>query len=168
MLKYLYNNVVFQEIPDEVSLAVSISGCGIHCKGCHSPELWKDVGKPLTWGSLNALMNINKGITCLLLMGGEHDLDTLTDLFYHAHRYIRTAWYSGLKEVPANHLALYDYLDYIKLGPYIQDLGGLDSPATNQKLYRIHFLKECDEKENRLHGLEDITYKFWRNDKKNE
>jgi len=137
MLKYLYNNVVFQEIPEEVSLAISISGCKIHCEGCHSPELWEDKGKPLTWGSLNALMNINKGVTCLLLMGGEHDLDALTDLFYHAHRYIKTAWYCGLKEVPKRHIGIYQYLDYIKTGPYIKELGGLDNPKTNQHLFLI-------------------------------
>lgn len=135
MLKYLYNKIIFQEVPDEVTLGISISGCKIHCPGCHSQELWEDVGKPLTWSTLNPLIHINKGITCVLLLGGEHDLDALTDMFYHAHRYVKTAWYCGLKEIPNDHIGILDYLDYYKVGPYVKELGGLDSPTTNQRLY---------------------------------
>ena len=28
-------------------------------------------------------------------------------------------------------------LDYLKLGPYDERLGGLDSPTTNQRFYRV-------------------------------
>ena len=61
---------------------------------------------------------------------------------------IKTAWYTGLSEIPNINL---DYFDYIKIGAYIKDLGGLKSPTTNQRLYKIE-----DKK------LEDITYKFWK------
>lgn len=156
MLKYLYHKEIFREMPDEISLGISISGCKIHCKGCHSPELWEDVGKPLTWSSLNALINIHKGITCLVLLGGEHDIDALTELFYRAQKYIKTAWYCGLKEIPKNKIGILQFLDYIKLGPYIQELGGLDNPNTNQRFYRINYKGEND------YDLEDITNKFWK------
>ena len=36
MLKYVNTGIVFQEIPDEVTLAVNISGCPCRCHGCHS------------------------------------------------------------------------------------------------------------------------------------
>ena len=36
MLKYVNTGVVFQEIPDEVTLAINISNCPCHCPGCHS------------------------------------------------------------------------------------------------------------------------------------
>lgn len=137
MLKYLYCKEIFKEIPSEISLGISISGCTIRCKGCHSRELWEDKGKSLTWESLNALINIHQGITCICLFGGEHDIDALTELFYHARRYVKTAWYCGLDMVPKDKLGIYQYLDYIKLGHYDMELGGLDSPTTNQRLYMI-------------------------------
>ena len=48
MLKYLYTKEIFLEVPSEISLGVSITGCTIHCYGCHSRELWEDKGNPLT------------------------------------------------------------------------------------------------------------------------
>lgn len=137
MLKYLYCKEIFKEIPSEISLGISISGCQVHCKGCHSRELWEDKGKPLTWESLNALINIHQGITCICLFGGEHDIDALTELFYHARRYVKTAWYCGLDVLPKGHQGIVQYLDYLKLGHYDMELGGLDSPTTNQRLYMI-------------------------------
>ena len=96
MLKYLYVKELFSEIPQEISLGISITGCKIHCKGCHSKELWNDIGRPLTVEGLNEILDKHDGVTCLLLLGGEHDISTLTELFYHAHKRVKTAWYSGL------------------------------------------------------------------------
>lgn len=45
MLKYVDARVVFQEIPDEITLAINISNCPCHCKGCHSQYLAEDIGK---------------------------------------------------------------------------------------------------------------------------
>ena len=39
MLKYVNTAVVFQEIPDEVTLAINISGCPCRCPGCHSHNI---------------------------------------------------------------------------------------------------------------------------------
>jgi len=36
-------------------------------------------------------------------------------------------------------------LDYIKLGPYVEEKGGLDNPNTNQRFYRITAGKLTDE-----------------------
>lgn len=156
MLKYLYCKEVFREVPDEISLGISISGCKIHCNGCHSPELWEDNGTPLTEKEVDTLIEGNKGITCLLLLGGEHDIKSLADLFrYVKDKYhIKTAWYSGLEKLPYSCEYITQYLDYIKLGPYIQKYGGLDSPVTNQKLYKLETLR---------HGRQywhPITYKL--------
>lgn len=137
MLKYLYTKEVFKEIPGEVTLGISLTGCQIRCKGCHSRELWEDKGTPLDWGTLNALINIHSGITCVCLFGGEHDIDALANLFYHAKRYIKTAWYCGLDMVPRDKLGIIEYLDYLKLGHYDMELGGLESPTTNQRLYKL-------------------------------
>lgn len=157
MLKYVYAKETFSEVPDEISLCVSISNCHIHCDGCHSKELWKDVGKPLTIDSLKKLLEAHKGITCLCLMGGEHDIDALAELFCYASKVIKTAWYCGLQELPKDKFGITQYLDYIKLGPYKKELGGLDNPNTNQRFY---FLEKCG---NNYTAWHDFTFKFLKN-----
>ena len=47
MLKYADYDIVFQEIPNEVTLAINISNCPNRCVGCHSPYLMEDVGEEL-------------------------------------------------------------------------------------------------------------------------
>ena len=45
MLKYVNTGIVFQEIPDEVTLAINISNCPCRCPGCHSRYLPKGVNQ---------------------------------------------------------------------------------------------------------------------------
>ena len=137
MLKYLYISELFREVPGEITLGISISGCTIRCKGCHSRELWEDKGTPLDVETLCGLLNQHQGITCLLLLGGEHDIDALTELFMYAHKRVKTAWYCGLDRLPKQHQGILQYLDWYKEGHFDIKLGGLDSPTTNQRLYHI-------------------------------
>ena len=48
MLKYTTYDIVFQEFPDEVTLAVNLSLCPNGCPGCHSSYLQGDLGEELT------------------------------------------------------------------------------------------------------------------------
>lgn len=89
MLKYLYYKEIFAEVPGEITLGISLTGCTIHCPDCHSKELWEDIGTPLTIEELDRFLDENKGITCLLLLGGEHDIDSLTELFQHSFETIK-------------------------------------------------------------------------------
>lgn len=162
MLKYLYVREVFSEIPSEISLGISISGCTIRCKGCHSRELWEDKGTPLTPQCLDNLLKEHQGITCLLLMGGEHDIDALTELFMYAHKRVKTAWYCGLDVLPKGHQGIVQYLDFIKLGHFDIELGGLDSPTTNQHLYQIEHQGDGN------YWRADITSLFWKGNEKTE
>lgn len=139
-VKYVSYDIVFREIPDEVTLAINLSGCPIHCKGCHSPHLWQDIGDPLTTDRMAVLLDEYRGlITCVCLMGGDAEPQSVQQLLQFARRHadgIRTAWYSGRNEAPAG----FDLsaLDYLKLGPYMEQYGPLDKPTTNQRLLRIH------------------------------
>lgn len=77
-------------------------------------------------------------ITCFCFMGGDADpveIQRLSAWIKANYPGIKTAWYSGREVLPEG----FDIrvLDYIKLGPYKAELGGLKSPATNQALYRI-------------------------------
>ena len=153
-MKYLYDTITFQEVPDEVSLCIAITGCKVRCFGCHSRELWEDKGIPLTIDELQNLLDKHKGITCLCLFGGEADIDALTELFQYAYKKVKTAWYCGLDIIPKDKLGIIQYLDFLKLGHYDHDLGGLSSPTTNQKFYHIEHLANGEYKK------EDLTYKF--------
>ena len=72
MLRYVDYDIVFQEIPDEVTLAINLSNCPNRCKGCHSPHLLENVGESLTEESLGHLLQkYGKAVTCVCFMGGD-------------------------------------------------------------------------------------------------
>ena len=47
-MKYLNTEIGFIEFPNEISLLINITNCPFHCEGCHSPELWENIGIELT------------------------------------------------------------------------------------------------------------------------
>lgn len=139
MLKYVSFDIVFQEIPGEVTLAINISGCQNHCKGCHSPWLWEDKGETLSNLSLELLLErYGFSATCVCFMGGDSspkEIERLAEFVKQKNSSLKTAWYSGQEHLP-NNFSL-EHLDFIKLGQYIDELGGLTSPNTNQRFYAI-------------------------------
>ena len=156
MLKFVGYYVVFREIPDEISLAINISNCPYHCNKCHSAILQQDVGELLTFNELDGMIRENPGITCVLFMGGDSDFKEINILAQQIknHYKLKIGIYSGgmFKHVISN-LEL-TYFDYVKVGPYIESLGGLDKETTNQRLYKVkHILG--------LNKLVNITKRFW-------
>lgn len=151
MIKYVpeLTSVVFEEIPDKVSLAVEISNCLGVCEGCHSPFLRKDIGQQLTEECVKSLIDNNFGVDCFLFLGEGNDPAALLSLARYIKRNfsISLALYSGREEVEQE---LWSLFDYIKTGAYIPHLGPLSSPTTNQRLYRISAGERVD-----------ITEKFW-------
>jgi len=154
MLKYVNADIVFQEIPDEVTLAVNISNCPCHCPGCHSSYLWQDIGTPLTSEVLDEFMShYGSDITCLCFMGGDaspKEVESLARYMHTHHGEKRVAWYSGRIRIPEQ--VDTSAFDYIKVGPYIKHLGCLKDRTTNQRLYKHVANGE----------LQDITSYFWR------
>jgi anaerobic ribonucleoside-triphosphate reductase activating protein len=150
MIKYVpeMTSVVMEEIPDRVSLAVDISNCRGNCIGCHSPFLKKDIGQELTPEVIDRLVADNFGVNCFLFLGEGRDPEALLDLASHVRsKGLLAAVYSGREEVEE---IFWDYFDYIKLGPYRPECGPLNSPTTNQRLYR-----RTEEGK-----WEDITYRL--------
>lgn len=140
MLRYHNYDIVFQEIPGEVTLAINLSNCPNRCKGCHSPYLMEDIGETLDEEALDVLLEkYGKAITCVCFMGGDIAPREVAALSGYLHArsngQIKTGWYSGRQQLPEG--CSYRHFDYIKLGPYIERLGGLNSPTTNQRFYRI-------------------------------
>lgn len=138
MLKYVNTAITFAEFPDEISLLINISNCPCHCEGCHSAYLAEDIGEPLDYIALTKIIiDSNKGITCVGLMGGDSDPEWIDKLaeFIKTSSELKVGWYSGRNYLPSE--IDIKFFDYIKLGPYIKEYGGLQSPSTNQHLYQI-------------------------------
>lgn len=157
MLKYVDTKVVFAEIPDEITLAINISGCPCNCKGCHSSYLAKDIGEPLDLQHLTNLIDSNKGISCVCIMGGDANPSEVDDIAQDIKEYypeLKVGWYSGRQELSKN-IELGNF-DFIKLGPYIEEFGPLNSKTTNQRFYKV-----SDGE------LVDITSKFWKHETEN-
>lgn len=163
MIKYVDTKVVFQEIPDETTLAINISNCPCHCKGCHSSYLAEDIGTPLDEDSLVELLLNNKGITCIAFMGGDSDpeyINWLASIMRDMNDSepgnwadVKIAWYSGRQEL-SPYIDLRNF-DYIKLGPYIEEKGPLSSRTTNQVMLQID--NSCGRS-----IVKDITSRFWK------
>lgn len=136
MLKYVEAKVVFSEIPEEITLAISISNCPNRCIGCHSKELWTDIGKELNTKEIRSLIESNKGITCVCFLGGDSEPRTVESLAHYIKEHyspLKTAWYSGKDFLRVS----LEEFDYVKVGSFNKELGPLSSPTTNQKLYKI-------------------------------
>lgn len=150
MLKYYNYDIVFQEIPDEVTLAVNITHCPHRCVGCHSPHLRENIGDVLNEQTLDSLLDkYGRQITCVCFMGGDRLPKEVEALAKHLrqHTRLKVAWYSGNATLPHNAKAF----DYVKIGGYKPEFGGLRSRTTNQRLYKLTAGKQ-----------EDITARFWK------
>ena len=159
MLKYLNGTIVMQEVPDEISLAIVISGCIHKCPDCHSKYSWADEGQPLLQNLPIILKQYGKYISCLCLMGGDQDQKELREVCDIAHKAgLKTCLYSGYDEMSQINLRLLDMLDYIKLGHFDKTKGPLNKPTTNQKMYKKDYSPFGD-----MEDWIDITYKFWPN-----
>lgn len=167
MLKYVDAKIVFAEVPNEITLAISISGCPCHCKGCHSAYLAGDIGILLDEQSLELLIKGNKGITCVAFMGGDSKPELVNNLAAYIKKYhnnLKVAWYSGRQKL-SDEINLWNF-DYIKLGPYKEECGPLNKGTTNQRFYEVVTVPP-EETETNLEErwLCDITDKFWKHDK---
>ena len=154
-IKYYTKQVCFQEIPNEISFTYFISGCPNRCPDCHSKHLWEDTGTYVAETLVQDLRTKGLLCTCVLFMGGddpEHleSLKLCLDICKKAG--YKVALYTGV-ELDKVDKELLTLLDFIKVGPYIKEYGGLASPTTNQRLYKLNKFGEI---------IEDLTPLFRR------
>lgn len=138
-MRYSGLQIVFQEIPNEISLAIHFTGCPLKCKGCHSTDLWNsDSGIDIDALKFDQIVTqYSKYISCVIFMGGEWQLASLMEMIQVTKTHNKKiALYTGLQldEIPK---VLISNLDYLKYGPYIPELGGLSSKTTNQRLINL-------------------------------
>ncbi|MBO4578174.1 MAG: 4Fe-4S cluster-binding domain-containing protein [Paludibacteraceae bacterium] len=150
-------DIVFQEVPNETTLALNISDCPHHCPGCHSSYLWQPVGETLTTTWLQALLDRYPYLTCVSIQGGDRDYHEVERVAsWIKQKGLKSCWYTGFKQIPED-LQL-KHFDFIKVGPYIEALGGLRARTTNQRFYRVEHIPAGYDTRYELHDLTDL---FW-------
>lgn len=154
-MRYTNLQTVLQEVPGEISLALTISGCPLACRGCHSADSWRaTLGQPLDSAHFRRLLARYQGLlSCVCFLGGEWQPQQLRALLQIAkQQQLKTCLYTGLTldEVPAELLL---ELDFIKTGRWQAERGGLDRPSTNQRFYRL----------SKQPFAEDLTHLFTKN-----
>ena len=162
MVRYHNFDVVFAEIPGETTLALNITGCPNRCPGCHSPHLQADEGRVLDEAELLGLLaRYGRSVTCVAFMGGDagpHKIARLAGTVRKTCPELRTAWYSGREELPEGFEAA--AFDYVKLGGWVEALGPLTAPTTNQRLYRIGPDGTMEDITKLFHGLRFVCIYF--------
>lgn len=136
-MNYLTKQIVFREIPNEISLSYLITGCPLRCSGCHSADSWNPAaGGRLTMEHfLRDLKTYEGWITCVLFLGGEWYPKELQERLQMAQNLgLKTALYTGLDQIDSSIVA---HLNFLKTGPYQKDRGGLDQARSNQKLVNV-------------------------------
>ena len=151
-LKYLGYSIVFQEVPDEVTLAINISGCPHRCEGCHSKYLWEYEGNYISDDLESLIEKYDELITCVCFMGGDQNQNELSDLLTVTHKHgLKTALYTGIDFMGDLSIKVLQNLDYCKIGHYDDNCGGLNNKNTNQKMFARYFGTDI---------WKDITHKF--------
>jgi len=166
---YAVGGITLSEIPGKTALVVEFANCQQRCPGCHSKHLWES-GEDLSLSEVMTYIDstLQEDVNCILLMGGTTNgipLDDLRKLVEAIYRYysIPVAIYSGLpeEETPMDEMAAWYGLDWLKTGDYREELGGLESPKSNQKLYRKDFKHLIKDNVLKVKFIwEDETYKF--------
>lgn len=155
MLTFTNYEIDLRSIPGEICLTFYICDCPCHCQGCSSPWLWQPGQYTLTETTIDKAIAKYPYATCILLMGGDNDYDSVKRLGdYIQSKNVLAGFYSGC---PYS-LDIAPHVNYYKVGKWWPDLGPLNSPTTNQRLYRI---ERKSENALPLYHPVDITYKFW-------
>lgn len=143
-MNYSDLQIVLQEVPGEISICFTITGCQMRCKGCHSPHLWKEEnGELLTFEHyLKTLKTYKDFASCVLFMGGEWHPEELIEMLETAQKMgYKTCLYTGLTSVNKSILS---HLTWVKVGAWNENVGGLESAITNQHFIEVHSNKKLN------------------------
>lgn len=143
MLKYRSLQTSFSSVDSEISVAIEITNCPHKCDGCHSPELCEDIGSEICPDNIEMILlpfmdfYAKPLFTCIVFMGGDHDSETLVNILERCKKSfpkVKLCLYTGSEYINPK---IFNLLNYLKVGKYNKELGGLDSKNTNQRFIRI-------------------------------
>jgi anaerobic ribonucleoside-triphosphate reductase activating protein len=144
-MNYSDIQIVLQEVPNEISVCFTITGCQLRCEGCHSPYLWKKNNGTLLTNEIfiSTLKQYQGFASCVLFMGGEWNEDSLINYLKIAQKMnYKTCLYSGLDDV-SNEIK--KHLTWMKTGAWRNEFGGLDCLTTNQKFIEVKSKKVLNQ-----------------------
>lgn len=156
-----YSKIIKNDFTAGEGICVSlfVSGCAIHCPGCHNPEAWdEDFGTPFTKSTVNEILEAIEanGIQRnLCLMGGDpfysgNDLvlvrliNVVKEKYPNIKIYAWTGYtYEYLINSPRpTYSALLERVDYLIDGPYIQEQRDITLKMRGSRNQRILHLKD--------------------------
>ncbi len=145
--RYAGYSVTLAEMPGYIALVFSLTGCKIGCKDCHSKHLWDgDTGTELTAGTISSIARHYEGLIDGVVFLGDIEEEDFAPLLSMAKKFsLTTCIYTGKQFKDCE--TYFKSFDFVKYGEYRKDLGGLDSPTTNQRYVRSS-------------NMEDLTYLF--------
>lgn len=165
--------ITFNEIPDHTAYYFEIGGCTKNCPYCHSPHLRGGMAPntPITTMEKKAENAATKGADAILLMGGTTNRLHESDIIQMLRRLsviLPVCLYSGSDDAERDRcLAEKGNATWLKTGSYKAKLGGLTSPTTNQRFYRIDY-RYAKDHSGVYTGTEavftDLTYLFQKGD----
>lgn len=135
--------ITLTEIPDRISYFIELGNCSKHCPNCHSPYLSDTVISPPDLAGVERMVEhaAERGADAIVLMGGttngisDDDLITICQTLGNI---LPVGLYSGRDDEERDKdIALRGSLHWLKTGSYQEELGGLDSPRTNQRFYEL-------------------------------
>lgn len=158
MLYFIDACVSYDEIPNELSLCIYISGCMNRCPDCHYPELMQHNHGDILSESFYLLVDLySEMVSCICFLGegacGLKEKAEFKEYVDYIHsKGLLAGLYSGrnLDEIEE----WMKEFDFVKIGSYQLDKGPLTKETTNQRMYK--------KKNNKY---VNITEEFWNNNK---
>ena len=126
-------------MPGESSICIYISGCCHDCHNCHYPMLKrKNYGEILMDFYEDIIASYQSQATCVCFLGEGGNTaverDEIRLMVEYANRQgLKTCLYSGRDVEIESWMHIFDY---VKLGSYQEDKGALESPGTNQVMWK--------------------------------
>lgn len=147
-LPIINKGITFNEIPNRVAVFFEIGQCKQNCKNCHSELFMKTRLAKDLWTSLEDMVSYvelqkKHGANAIVIMGGTNNegvgLHHLVQVIDALSGILPVGLYSGIPDNTFIHRLLKSdkVLTWLKTGEYIDELGGLTEPKTNQKFYEL-------------------------------
>ena len=113
---------------------------------------------------------IDAGANAIVVMGGTNNkhitAESLISLLSALSDIAPVGIYSGSEDEERDKMiALEGHCTWLKTGPYVDTLGGIESTRTNQRFYRIMTTYRLDAQDNLVDARPcflDETHKFWK------
>lgn len=140
-----------------IRTTVFVSGCSLHCPGCHNQELWDyNVGTECTEETIQQIIGlltehgIKRGLS---ILGGEPLDPKNIDGVTHLCRAVKEAlpdteiWvWTGYEFTEKNFCDIMDVVDVVVDGPFVKELKPGEHPWRGSSNQDIHYLSPATAK----------------------